>query len=148
MRSDRTLRDIEVAFRQNAELLEEAGIDEHDVLPEDLFEYFAGDTPTGDVTTIGDVLANRWLLLHEVVELKHLKLRGIGITRDVLWERYEDVLEAHVAATAIELKMALKYDDRKWIKSRVKVITSWLEDPDMPERFRIACEHLLEHYSQ
>ena len=138
---------IENVFRRNSGLFQEAGVEERDVLPEELLEYFAGNTPTGDVTTLDDVISNRWLLLHEVVELKHLKLKGIIITRDVLWDRYVDVLEAHIAATAVELKMALKYDDKDWIRSRVKLIPSWLEDPEMPENLRAACKKLMEHYT-
>ncbi len=147
MRSNKTSTEIEDAFRNHSELLQEAGVREGDVLPEELIEYFAGETPTGDVITLEEVLGNRWLFLHEIVELKHMKLKDIRITRNVLWERYEDVLEAHIAATAVELKMALKYNDKGWIRSRVKHIPSWLEDPEMPKKLRTACEKLIEHYT-
>ena len=147
MRSDRTSQEIEDAFRQYAMLFREVGVEEHDVLPEELMEYFAGDAPSGDKTTLSDVISNRWLLLHEVVELKHLKLKGIKIARDVLWERYEDVLEAHIAATAVELKMALKHEDKDWVRSRIKLIPLWMEDKEMPAHLRAACRKLMEHYT-
>lgn len=147
MRNEREVEEVKQAFDDHKEILSEAGIQDGEVLPEDLIEYFSGDTPTGDKTTLDDVLSNRWLLLHEIIELRHLKLKGIKITRDVLWERYEDVLDAHFAATAIELKLALRHNDREWIASRVGLILSWLDDPEMPEKFRSAGKKLMEHYS-
>ncbi|MFW9919453.1 MAG: hypothetical protein ACFFED_07625 [Candidatus Thorarchaeota archaeon] len=147
MRTPRTIQEILEAFEEHAALFLEAGIEKGEVLPGELIEYFAGDTPTGDVTTLDDVIANRWLLLHEVTELKHLKLKGIEITREVVWERFVDVLEAHFAATAVELKMALKYNDKAWIKKRLSMMPLWLEDSNIPDRLRIACRSLIEHYS-
>ncbi len=147
MRNDRTLREIARAFQEHQEILSDAGITDKEVLPAELLEYFAGETPSGDTTTLSDVLANRWLLLHELAEIKHLKIKGYRISRTIFWDNYEDVLEAHLAATSVELKMALKYDDTQWVKARIKLVPSWLGDPDMPERFRKACETLIKHYS-
>ena len=87
MRSNRTLREIAAAFQEHHEILSEAGIMEKEVLPTELFEYFAGDTPSGDKTTLDDVLSNRWLLLHEIAEIKHLKIKGHQISGKLLWER-------------------------------------------------------------
>ncbi|TFG33059.1 hypothetical protein EU527_08805 [Candidatus Thorarchaeota archaeon] len=147
MIDDINIKEIIDVFQLYRELLLKAGIDENDVLPEELKEYFAGETPSGDRTTLKDVLSNRWLLLHEIVELKHLKIKGHKISRNLVWEQYEDVIEAHLAATALELRMALEHNEVDWIKARIKLIPSWLEDSDMPERFRKACETLIKHYT-
>ncbi|TFG12532.1 hypothetical protein EU537_08905 [Candidatus Thorarchaeota archaeon] len=148
MRSDVSIETIKEAFDTYSDLLNEAGIEADDVAPQELVEYFSAPTPTEDTTTLHDVVSHRWLFLHEMVELKHLKLKGYEISSSLVWDHEEAVLGAHVAATAVELKLALKHDDREWVRKRVKLIPSWLEDSDFPEHYREACAHLLDHYSQ
>lgn len=126
----------------------EATISQDDVTPHELLEYFSGDTPTGDTTTINDVIEHPWLLLHEIAELKHLKLRGFVISRKLLWDNYMDVLEAHIAATAIELKIAKIHGDFKWISKRVSLIPSWLDHSNIPEILRNSLLNLIETYKQ
>ncbi len=148
MNPDMSIDKIEDAVDEYSDLLKEAGIEANDVKPQELVDYFSGTPPTGDTTTLHDVVSHKWLFLHEMVELKHLKLKGHEISTSLLWDAQEDVLGAHIAATAVELKLALKHDNREWIRKRVKSVSSWLEDSDFPERFREACEHLLDHYSK
>ena len=45
---------------------------------EDLLEYFSYDAPTGDTTTLKDVLENKWLLLHELIEISELKKKNLN----------------------------------------------------------------------
>lgn len=137
---------VQSAFCKHMNLLQEAGIREGDVTPDELREYFAGETPTGDTTTLNDVVSNKWLLVHELVELKQLKLKGFEISRRLVWDRFEDVLEAHFVATETELDLALKHNDLDWVLKRIGTVESWLEDPDLAERFRTRCERLLEEY--
>jgi hypothetical protein len=146
MKKNVTAAEVAEAFKKNQELFLEAGIQPEDVAPEELVEYFSGETPTGDTTTLDDIIAHQWLLLHEIAELKHLKIKGHRITRDLVWNAYDDVLEAHFAATALELKMALKHNDTEWIAIRVERVLTWLEDQNMPERFRKSCRTLIRHY--
>ncbi|MDF1537327.1 MAG: hypothetical protein P1Q69_00260 [Candidatus Thorarchaeota archaeon] len=143
-----SIDEIAKAMIENKAILTEALISQEDVTPQELLEYMSGETPTGDKTTISDVIMHRWLLLHELAELKHLKLRGFFISRRLVWDSYLDVLEAHIAATAVELKMATKHGDQEWVRSRVELIPSWLEDSDMPPELRSALLNLLEHYKR
>ena len=143
-----SIETIKEAFDTYSDLLKEAGIEADDVSPQELVEYFSRTTPTGDTTTLHDVVSHRWLFLHEMVELKHLKLKSHEISSSLVWNHKEDALGAHVAATAVELKLALKHDDREWVRKRVELIPSWLQDSDFPEHYRAACEHLLDHYSK
>ena len=146
MRINTTIDDISNAISENLAMLTEASIDQGDVNAEELLEYFSGDTPTGDKTTIDDVISNPWLLLHELAELKHLKLRGFVISRKLVWDNYLDVLEAHIAATGVELKMATKHGDREWVSMRVQLIPTWLEDPEISETLRNALQNLLDSF--
>lgn len=144
---DRIMNEIKDAFLINQEIMLKAGIEENDVFPEELIEYFSGKTPSDDMTTLEDVLSHRWLLLHELAELKNLKHKGYRISRTLVWEHYEDVLDAHIIATTLELRMALEYNDVDWVKARVRLIPSWLEDPNVSQNFRKACETLTKEYT-
>ena len=146
MRGSVTSTEVAEAIERHRELFLEAGIQQDDVAPEEVVEYFSGETPTGDTTTLDDIITHQWLLLHEMAELKHLKIKGHTITRDLIWNAYDDVLEAHFAATALELKMALRHNDNDWIAIRVKQIPDWLEDEDMPDRFKKSCKTIIKHY--
>lgn len=148
MNKDWSIDEIAKVIAENKTILNEASINQDDVTPQELIEYFRGDTPTGDTTTIKDVLMHPWLLLHEIAELKHLKLRGFTISRKLVWENSLDVLEAHIAATAVELKIATIHNDYEWVSKRVKLIPSWIEDLGMPQPLRSALLNLMEQYKQ
>jgi len=148
MKIDMLIEEIAKAIAKNKAFLSEALINQDDVTPQELVEYFSDDTPTGDTTTINDVLEHPWLLLHEIVELKNLKLKGFIISRKLVWDNYFDVLEAHIAATSTELRIARAHGDFDWVSERVKLIPSWLEDTEMPESFRTKLLNLMEHYQQ
>jgi len=148
MKMDLLIEEIAKAIAKNEAFLSEALINQDDVTPQELIEYFSGDTPTGDTTTINDVLEHPWLLLHEIVELKNLKLKGFIISRKLVWDNYLDVLEAHIAATSTELRIARVHGDFDWVSKRVKLIPSWLEDTEMPEPFKTKLLNLMEHYQQ
>ncbi len=143
-----SIEEIAKVIAENEAILTEASINIGDVTPQELLEYFSGETPTGDTTTINDVLLHPWLLLHEIAELKHLKFRGFVISRKLVWDNYLDVLEAHIAATAVELKIATMHGDYVWVSKRVKLIPLWLEDPAMPQPLRSTLLNLMEHYKQ
>jgi hypothetical protein len=146
MKIDMLIEEIAKAIAKNEAFLSEALINEDDVTPQEIIEYFSDDTPTGDTTTINDVLEHPWLLLHEIVELKNLKLKGFIISRKLVWDNYLDVLEAHIAATSTELRIAKAHGDFDWVSKRVKLIPSWLEDTEMPELFKTKLLNLMEHY--
>jgi len=148
MKKDGLVEEIAISILKNESILSEASISQSDVSPQELLEYFSGDTPTGDMTTINDVLSHPWLLLHEIAELKHLKLKGFTISRKLVWDNYQDVLEAHIAATAVELEIATMHGDYDWVSKRIKLIPSWIEDPSLSEPLRSALLNLMDNYKR
>ena len=114
-----------------------------DVDPEDLISYFQATSPTGDTTTLNDVLKNLFLLVHELVEINELKKRGLSITKDVIVKNIDTVYNAHLIATEVELYIAYKHDALKHIRNRIKNIESWLEDPLLPKGLYNKCYELL-----
>ncbi len=146
-RSHSLVDEVEKAIKQNIDLLQEAGIAVDDVSSNEVVEYFSGETPTGDKTTLYDIIRNKWLLLHEIVELKRLKDIGHKITSNLIWDNYYDVLSAHVFATKQEFRIALKHDAKEWVSERVVMISTWLEGPGLPEIIRDEFIALQEAYS-
>ncbi|MFX0094751.1 MAG: hypothetical protein ACFFBD_23645 [Candidatus Hodarchaeota archaeon] len=119
-----------------------------DISSEELIEYFAGETPSGDVTTLADVLDNQWLLIHELIELSELKRVGLSISFSLLFTHLTDVYEAHVTATEWEFYLAKQMGDEDWIVIRLPLVTSWLNhDPDFPTHLRERLHNLLASYA-
>lgn len=136
-----------LSINRYREILSAADIKQTDVTPAELVEYFSGDTPTGDTTTLARVLENPWLLLHELVEIKALKNMGHLITRDLVWNQKSDVYEAHMIATEKEFEIASQFGADDWIGKRMVAVESWLEDSEMPSMVRKRCLNLLSRHS-
>ena len=109
----------------------------------ELIAYFEGDAPSGDVTTLQDILNSKWLLIHELVEINELKKKGLEISSKLLFTHAESVFETHLIATEWELKLANEKKDADWIKRRLKDIETWLEDPTLSMRLKEKCINLL-----
>jgi len=93
----------------------------------ELYEYLLGETPTGDVISLGDILRNRYYLIHEVVEICELKKQGVSIDRRTVIEHYSDVYKAHIKALDIELSYAYINNDIEWINSRIDTVAKQLD---------------------
>ena len=115
-----------------------------DVTPEDLISYFQATTIEEDTTTLGDVLKNPFLLIHELVEINEMKKQGLRVTKNVIIENVDSVYDAHLIATEVELAVAYESGDIQHIKNRIGNIESWLEDPLLPKRLHTKCEALLQ----
>ena len=98
------------------------------VEPVDLIRYFDGEAPSGDITTLDDVLESDWLLIHELVELSELKKAGLEISIDLLTSNVTEVEHAHMLATEIELEAAAQANDKEYIRKRLESVRYWLED--------------------
>ena len=112
-----------------------------------LVDYFDGPAPSGDVTTLQDVLDNRWLLIHELIELSELKNMGLKISAELLTTHPNGVDIAHVTATEYELKFAKEGNDLDWVRMRIGGINAWLEDSTMPVDLILKCQDLMQEYS-
>ncbi len=117
-----------------------------EIQAEELIAYFEGEAPSGDTTTLKDVLQSKWLLIHEIVELCELKKTGYIITSDLLVSIPKIVFQAHLIATEWEFKIALKNKAKDWIKKRLEDVKNWLEDPTLQPESIIKCQELIEKY--
>ena len=68
------------------------------ITAEELIAYFDGPAPSGDTTTLNDILNNRWLLTHEIIELSELKNMGFNISIKFLHSQTLEVDLAHIIA--------------------------------------------------
>lgn len=102
------------------------------VMPEEFYNYLAGETPTGDTTTVLDILDNEYLMLHEAVEISELKKMGVLVNEKTAISAFPRVLEAHCTATETEVNYARLRKDKKWLKQRLQVAKIWLGDDTLP----------------
>ena len=113
-----------------------------------MVNYFKDPAPSGDLTDISDILHNKWLLIHELIELSELKGMNLKISAELLRTHPTEVDYAHITATEYELKFAKKGNENIWINSRLKDIISWGEDELMPDDLRSRCHKMVEKYSK
>ncbi len=116
------------------------------VSADDLLNYFSYDAPTGDTTTLKDVLENKWLLLHEIVEISELKKNNLPLSIELFYDHFDKLLDAHMTATEYEFYLAKQLNDLDWVKKRLPLLTMWLEDPELPSRIQRRCLKLREKY--
>lgn len=140
------LQAIQELIEETKQLVEGHNLSLQEVYAEDLVEYFSGETPTGDTTTLVMVLDSRWLLLHEIIELSELKRMGHEISSKIPFTHQKEVYHAHMTATEWEFRIAKEKNDLDWVKQRISLIPSWLEDPEMPPVLRKRCKKLLSMY--
>lgn len=98
----------------------------------DLKDYFEADTPYPD-SSLDEVLSNRFLVVHELVEIDEVKRMGLQITKDVIVKHLNEVDDAHLKATRIELMLAAEQRDIEHLKSRYQDIQRWSVDPTVTE---------------
>ncbi len=114
---------------------------------QELIDYFSGEAPSGDTTTIDDVLESKWLLVHEIIEIDQLKKMGFQISVNLLHTHPIEVFQAHLTATKYELNFASEANDSSWVKSRLVHVRSWLEDTTLPNELLDLCQLLLDQFS-
>lgn len=108
-----------------------------------------GETVTGDTVTLEDIVRNRYLLLHEVVEVSELKKNGIPVDENTVTTCSPRILyQAHLTAAEYELKYALEEKDYRWVKVRLADLVEWLKDENMPSRLAWRCRSMIERYSR
>ena len=72
---------IILKLREATGKLREVEYESQHTSPKEFYDYMTGETPTGDIVTILDVLENDFLMIHEVVEISELKKLGISTNR-------------------------------------------------------------------
>lgn len=134
------------AISKVSEILREKEIPHVEVTSSEVIKYFSGGAPSGDVTDLSDLLDNKWLLIHELLEISELKRKGFTISSDLLASKPREIYRAHVFAFEWELRLAKRAGDRKWIKRRKKLVKSWIKDEQIPEDAKKRCENILKEY--
>lgn len=113
----------------------------------DLQRYFDGEAPSGDVTTLADVVRSYWLLVHEVVECSELKRRGYEPSVTLLHDEPSLVEEVHLVAFEWELWLAMEQGDLGWVEKRLPLVNVWLDcDEEIGQFERETCQRLLDEY--
>lgn len=121
--------DIESAV-QSAKARLEADGTSCGVSADDLSRWFEADTLYPDIS-LDEVLANPWLVIHEIVEIDAIKKRGMKLTKDVIIKHPDEVDNAHYEAAVIELRIAAEEKDAKHLRERIPDIRHWSEDPQV-----------------
>jgi len=140
-KGDRMVRSPEVdqAVGEAKQLLRDHGYD-CNTTAEDLVRWFEADTPFDEGFGLDEVLKDRLILVHELVEIENVKEKGIALTRDVIVKNLENVDDAHMIATEIELSLAASMKDVEHLRDRLENIRMWSEDdtvtPENKEKYR------------
>lgn len=112
-------------------ILKVLGYRSETITPEEFYDYMTGETPTGDLITLTDILNNEFLMVHEVVEISELKKRDIPINKQTIIQFYTEVFKVHFTALNYELTYALNKQHYEWIRSRLTDTERQLNDPYM-----------------
>ena len=116
------------------------------VSSEEFSAYLEASTYEPEATHLEEVLGNRYLLIHELVEITLLKKKGYVIDKDVVRRAYPYTYEAHLEAMDVELRVALREGDKAWVERRVRDLRSYLEDPFLPSNLMGRVKRLIEKY--
>jgi hypothetical protein len=141
------LRELKDRMEEVRSLLDGMGYRCEEVKLRELLDYLEGPTPTRDKITLEDILENRYLMVHEVVEVSELMRVGIPIGRKTITDHQPAVYDAHLRAAEVELTLAWEEGDHAWVELRLGHAEKWLTDPLLPAHLREACLSLLERFS-
>ncbi len=138
--------DIKYILRKIIELLNNKYNLNCDLSIDELMDYLNADTYEDEKISIGEILNNELLLLHEVAEICFLKSMGYGIDEHVVINAYPDTYKAHLEALEIELSEAFSKRLTKHIANRCRDLLSYLDDPYLPEGLENRVEYLINKY--
>lgn len=141
-------RKINTHIRKATRILKELGYKSEDISAKEFYDYMTGETPTGDTITLNDVLANKFLMIHEVAEISELKKRSMPINKQTIMSFHPKVYEAHFTATEFELNHAVVTKDYAWLKLRLGHAKDWLEDDYLPQELTSRCKSMIRKFSE
>jgi hypothetical protein len=148
MSYNRLRRQIIKKLKMATKELEKLGYKSQHISPKEFYDYMTGETPTGDIISVADVLSNEFLLIHEIVEISELKKFGIEINKHTVMMFHPKVYEAHYVATEYEFNYALGKQNYDWLKVRIEHAKSWLKDETMPPHLAPKFKALIEKFSE
>lgn len=100
--------------------------------PSEFITYLTATKHETDSFTTREILDNKYLLIHELIEITMLKRKGYIIDKNVFKKAFPDSYEAHLDAIDLELYIASSEGDLGWIKKRINDLRTSLDDPLLP----------------
>ncbi len=143
--------EIDSKLRETKGTLKRLGCAELNVSTQEFSDYMTADTFSGDTITLRDVLGNKFLMIHELVEISELKKAGKIISKKIIVNSPKNVIyDAHFAALEAELNYALQSGDTYWVKLRLKQHKTGVldDDPNLPKELRPRAEMLLRKFDK
>ncbi len=114
--------------------------------PDEFIAYLTAASYEADSFTIRDILNNKYLLIHELIEITLLKNRGYRIDKEVFKKAFPDSYEAHLDAIDLELYFASRDRDFNWVKRRINDLRSYLDDPLLPIHLIDKVKNIINRY--
>jgi len=114
--------------------------------PDEFITYLTATSYETDSFTTRDILDNKYLLIHELIEITILKSKGYSIDKEVFKEAFPDSYEAHLDAIDLELYIASKNEDFDWIKRRINDLRTYLDDPLLPIHLVDKVKNIINRY--
>jgi len=114
--------------------------------PDEFITYLTATSYETDSFTTRDILDNKYLLIHELIEITILKSKGYSIDKEVFKKAFPDSYEAHLDAIDLELYIASKNGDIDWIKRRINDLRTYLDDPLLPIHLVDKVKNIINRY--
>ena len=114
--------------------------------PDEFITYLTATSYETDSFTTRDILDNKYLLIHELIEITILKSKGYSIDKEVFKKAFPDSYEAHLDAIDLELYIASKNGDFDWIKKRINDLRTYLDDPLLPIHLVDKVKNIINRY--
>lgn len=143
------LNKIDERIKEAVKILEQLGYEIEPISSKEFYDYMTGETPTGDVITLNDILDNEFLMVHEVVEISELKKKGKAINKQTVMNSYpKTTYETHFTATEYELTYASNKKDYAWLKIRMNHARDWLSDKNLPKELLPQYKSMVKRFSK
>ncbi|MFB0514176.1 MAG: hypothetical protein ACETVQ_01215 [Candidatus Bathyarchaeia archaeon] len=139
-REFKPIRRIDTKIKEATRILEQLGYESEKISAKEFYDYMTGETPTGDVVMLNDVLLNEFFMVHEIVEISELKKMDVPIDQQTIMVFYPEVYVVHLTALDYELTHALNKRNYAWFQRRLSGVT--LEDPYLPQEFNYLRQEL------
>ena len=136
-----TKEEIQAAVDKAKVLMTDCGLDV-DSTADDLIDWFDTELPFPDIT-LGEVVLNPLLVVHELVEIDEMLKMGFTLTKDVIMKNPEEVDDAHLKAAEIEVRVAHSIGAAEHIRDRIKDMENWCVDKALSEDRKAGYRRLL-----
>jgi len=136
-----TREEIQAAVDKAKELMLDCGLD-IDATTDDLIDWFDTDLPTPDIT-LGEVVINPLLVVHELVEIDEMLKMGLTLAKDIIKKNPEKVDDAHLKAAAVEMKIAHSIGAAEHLRDRMKDMEKWCVNKALSESRKADYRRLL-----